>query len=169
MKLGSNIVSRKSTIYYEVMKQQVDKVPQYDITGIDWLQDILKQKYCIYCDTKLANRNKNKGDHLLPIVGNKDNPDLTNFSKLTVPCCAACNSSKGKRSWQDFVKMKGGISFCKNIDTLQKIQDLIDVSIKHYTIDKNEIERINSLIQNNLEIIRSASTEIQIKYITKDV
>jgi hypothetical protein len=56
----------------------------------------------------------------MPVVANSKTPVISNFSKLTIPCCQECNSSKANKPWREFAKkieMKG--EKLENLEYLQ--------------------------------------------------
>lgn len=147
---GSPITSRKTTMQYEANKTLSNRVRQYDIKSSPEICDIVNSKSCSYCD-KTLNR-KSTGDHFMPVAANTETPIISNFSSLTIPCCQECNSSKGNKPWQEYVKTKQ-ISVEK-VEQLELLQDLINKNIKHYSVDKEDYKTIKRMITEFLADLR---------------
>ncbi len=93
-----NTTYRKGLAKYdEDTKENLDKM-------IQMIKDHLKMEpkklTCVYCGKAAS-----CCDHLIsPSQGGTN--EITNLA----PCCTSCNQSKGKMSWQDFLKSNKGLS-----------------------------------------------------------
>jgi hypothetical protein len=155
---GACIKARVTTIQYEVIKTFIEKTPRFNISDFPNIVKIVNDKSCIYCGSDIVK--KRAGDHLIPVVSNASMPLLSNFSYLTVPCCAKCNSKKGKKHWREFVANNENCN--KNIDKLNTLQEFIDTHIVYYEIDIEKYKDIVKTIQSSLETIRVMSQDISI-------
>ena len=54
---------------------------------------------CVYCGAT-----PNTWDHVHPLVSNGMPSGIVPTKIELMPCCSACNSSKGKKKWQDFME-----------------------------------------------------------------
>ena len=161
---GSPITSRKTTIQYEAIKTLINRTPQYDIKTSKEVCDIVNSKSCSYCN-KTLNR-KSMGDHFMPVAANTETPIISNFSSLTVPCCQGCNSSKGNKPWQKFVKLKQ--TSPESREKLQFLQDFINKHIEQFTVDKEEYEKLKRKIGAVLEDLRQDFENIPIIKVTNE-
>jgi len=53
---------------------------------------------CIYCGS-----DANTWDHVHPLVSNGMPSGIVPTKIELMPCCSACNSSKGKKTWEDYM------------------------------------------------------------------
>ena len=146
---GQNITQRSSTLFYECFKSIIERVPQYDVSKINWIQHKLKDNHCIYCCKIIKNNDlKKTGDHFIAVVSK--NKQFSNFSDLRLPCCITCNSKKGNMTWQLFIDKNR--EFVQNQEFLTSLQAFIDDHIVEYYISDLDIiflkQDINDLLSN---------------------
>lgn len=156
---GSSLLNRLGTLRYEVIKGLIERIEQYDISEIDWIQDIVNKKQCMYCDREIANRFRNKGDHFYPVVPKNNEFILTNFSDLKIACCADCNSAKGNQNWSDFILKK---NYTKNKEVLERLQTFIEENKKLYRFSKEDYDKIEKHLSDALESARVMMSSLSI-------
>jgi hypothetical protein len=147
-----NIFSRVGTIIYEVSKL-LSNVPNENITTIDknLKKSILNLNgICEYCEINLASTT----DHFHSLVKEKFPSQYCNDFFNHVPCCTACNSSKGGRTFDEWFIIKSPKNPFKNMneDKKEKIKVKMmsyEAIFKKNHITKNfsneTIEKINAL------------------------
>ena len=155
---GNSITARKTTLQNELKKNIAYRVPQFDTSKVDWLQEILEMRNCIYCDVKLDR--KSIGDHFIPLARDFETQRISNFSCMTVPCCPQCNSSKGNVDWRTFVNRYE--KYQKNTQILQRIQEFIDENIEEYEYNKEDWEESTKFIDSMLDELKKKARNIKL-------
>lgn len=153
---GSHITSRKTTLQYEIIRTLINRIPKFDVSKHPKVCEIVNRRSCSYCDKQLPR--KSTGDHFMPVAANSKKPILSNFSHLTIPCCQQCNSSKGKKSWEEFIEMKNVSDDI--IVRLRFLQNFINENIKHYSVDQQAYDDVLREIQDCLERLRQMAESI---------
>lgn len=111
MYVSKQIKGRSSTIRGEYLK---GILPQFSYT--DDFKEAHYRKFgmridkCAYCGD-----NANTLDHLYSPIKNKKLTGYTNEIQNLVPCCGPCNSSKGNKNWEDWLR-----SNCKRVVLIMK-------------------------------------------------
>lgn len=80
-------IGRKKTSYYELLRQQFDKLPA-------------SHKFCCYCEIEL-DRNTVTRDHLLPVSKGGQGKDYGHENIR--PCCSKCNSEKSNLLLREYI------------------------------------------------------------------
>ena len=91
---------RRTTTKHE-MNMQLPPIAQVvDDAVLQQYRDILGSFHgCIYCGST-----PNTWDHVHPLVSNGMPSGIVPTQIELMPCCSACNSSKGKKTWQDYME-----------------------------------------------------------------
>lgn len=161
---GSSIKSRYGTIKYEINKALIERVPQYDMSQHEDIQKIFVDGKCVYCQKQLHSRTKGKGDHILPVQAKSCKPVLTNFSAFTMPCCVACNTSRGNKPLKEFVNSNS--KYKSNMHIFDRFETIMSDSIVHYEADPEEYDACLEYSRKALEHICMLSQKITIKQVT---
>ena len=93
-------------------------------------------------------------DHVFGLVKNSKFSGYGHTIGNLLPCCKKCNSEKGNKNWEDFIKTK--------TSDINRYNILLQYFKKYLpnTIDYNNIKRFCSYEINELEIIKSKIFEL---------
>lgn len=131
------LISRSSTLRYDMVKTLVSRCPQYDMKREPWFKAFRALKVCSYCSSPITGRSQ--GDHINSLVVDGNLRSITNFSSLCVPCCSGCNSSKGNRGWREFVVNRPAA----NTEFLERVEELINREAIRYNVNQEQFNRAN--------------------------
>lgn len=118
---NKRMTNRVGTLIYEI-SNCIASVHHEEVSkdDIETKQKILNMNdICEYCETNKARTS----DHFFPLVRDKFPTDACNDFWNIVPCCNACNSSKGGATLDEWLqKTSPGNPFCKmDEETLTRI------------------------------------------------
>ncbi len=91
---------------------------------------------CVYCGCKDSPNNKLQLDHLYPLVDEKGPSGYYTEPRNLVPCCSACNGSKGSKQWDDYMDIKCYIEE-NNLNAIMNDKDTDDNVRKRIYLFKN--------------------------------
>lgn len=95
-----SIRAERNTTIYHAFASAIAPVEQFDPDRVRQAMELLGQSdpdnlTCVYCAESAET-----WDHLLPLVRNRDSSGFGHTLGNLVPCCRACNSSKGNKAWE---------------------------------------------------------------------
>jgi 5-methylcytosine-specific restriction endonuclease McrA len=149
------VISRMSTLNYEIKKTLNAKVPQLtykQCNFTDNINNMFSTTQCVYC----ANKGKLNSDHFHSVISKDINLRNTynNLSELKVPCCTDCNSSKGNKHWKEFIQTKKHLDgFNQRIEILEKLDFAILQQKIEYTIhpdDKDKLDKAYEVLKKSI-------------------
>jgi len=158
-----SIWSRVGTIIYEIGKTVILKTPQYnDYKEEEFFIKHCEKNICTYCQKSLSTKkSKKKGDHINCVIKDKKIRELSNFAGVCIPCCTDCNSSKGGKDLEDFLK----ISPNYDKEFIGKILDHINKNKQIYIYDVSFYDKICEAVSLFLKIVQIFGDNI---YIAKE-
>lgn len=109
---ADKIASRTSTVARAMASTLVPIVDASD----DDINDIKclfegTQPRCVYCGCENTTNNKLQLDHLFSLVGDKYPSGFCTEPANLVPCCSACNGSKGAKPWYEYMNISNYLEF----------------------------------------------------------
>ncbi len=78
-------------------------------------QDPEKDLFCVYCGDSAET-----WDHVFGLVRDLQFSGYGHVIGNLLPCCKKCNSEKGNRDWEDFLKGKNGTNATAKINVLKR-------------------------------------------------
>lgn len=78
-------------------------------------QDPEKDLFCVYCGEFAET-----WDHVFGLVKDLKYSGYGHVIGNLLPCCKKCNSEKGNRDWESFIKRKNGVNFTSKVNMLKQ-------------------------------------------------
>lgn len=120
-------------------------------------QDPKKDLLCVYCD-ELAET----WDHVFGLVRELKFSGYGHVIGNLLPCCKKCNSEKGNRDWEDFIKRKNNGNFIAKVNMLkQYFGKYLPKKVTYEEIKAVcpvEIDRLNLIKDRIIELFKEADT-----------
>jgi len=120
-------------------------------------QDAEKDLFCVYCG-ELAET----WDHVFGLVRNLKFSGYGHVIGNLLPCCKRCNSEKGNKDWEAFVRMKDGNNATVKINLLKRyFSTYLPAKVTYEEIKiacPVEIDRLDSIRDNIMELFKEADT-----------
>jgi hypothetical protein len=131
-------------------------------------QDPEKDLSCVYCDKPAET-----WDHVFGLVKDNKFSGYGHIIGNLLPCCKKCNSEKGNRNWDDFIKIKSGNGATSKIKMLQQyfvkylpekigygdIKNLCHNEITQFEVIKDQIFRL----MENADVLAAKIRETCVK------
>lgn len=125
------------------------------ILGQEKNEDLL----CAYCDEEAQT-----WDHVKAVVEKGQFSGYGHQINNLLPCCKNCNSAKGNKDWQAFLKLK-------NLDSKERINRIIKY-VNHNYIDiknvlkndslKNDLKEFEEIKSQVLELLKKADDKARV-------
>ena len=99
------VKNRIGTLRYEISKSIIPKPVDLSLEQKELRARLLglEEGKCVYCKSECG---KGVGDHFHAMVRKLEPGEFCNDEWNVVPCCIACNSSKGGKHWRDWFTSK---------------------------------------------------------------
>ena len=151
-----SIFSKRSSTINHAFASALSIADDYDEGKIDEALKILgqdpnKDLLCAYCD-KFAET----WDHIKAVVSKSSFSGPGHQINNLIPCCKDCNSAKGNKEWDVFLKLK-------KLDTQERIERITNY-INHNCVDaknllqsddfKNDLEEYNAIKEQVFELMK---------------
>jgi hypothetical protein len=141
---------RRSTINH-AFASALSIADKFDSEKIDIALKILGQDnyenlLCAYCDKEAQT-----WDHIKAVVEKGQFSGYGHQLNNLLPCCKDCNSAKGNKDWQEFLKQR-------NLDSRERI-DRITAYINHNYVDIKSVLK-NESLKNDLMEFEEIKTQV---------
>ena len=120
-------------------------------------QDPEKDLRCVYCGESAET-----WDHVFSLVRDLKFSGYGHVIGNLLPCCKKCNSEKGNRDWEDFIRRKNGDNSATKINMLkQYFKKYLFVKVDYKGIKAicpAEINQLNLIKDKIMELFKEADT-----------
>ncbi len=114
-------------------------------------QDSEKDLFCVYCDESAET-----WDHVFGLVKDLKFSGYGHVIGNLLPCCKKCNSEKGNKDWEGFIKIKNGDNSAAKVNMLKQY-------FKKYLpkkVDYKEIKAVCPVEIDQLDLIKDKIIEL---------
>jgi len=120
-------------------------------------QDPEKDLFCVYCGESAET-----WDHVFGLVKDLKFSGYGHVIGNLLPCCKKCNSEKGNRDWEDFIKIKNGDNSTAKINMLkQYFEKYLPKKVDYEEIEDvcpTEIRQLDLIKNKIMELFKEADT-----------
>jgi len=157
-----SIMKKSQTTINHAFASAIAPHDAYDIKTLKAAMAVLGQDaeidlLCVYCDEPAET-----WDHVFGLVRNLKFSGYGHVVGNLLPCCKKCNSEKGNRDWEDFLKKKMPSNSAKKIENLKRY-------FEKYLPKKFDYEEIKTLCPDEINQLNVIKDRIKALFKEADV